>query len=247
MWTCNIFLSSLAPLAHISVADPGGGGRNRRPQNGSTVILFYNTFCSRMLKNGAQVALESIKTPRASRALKRALAGSLPKGTSDFALVMCVRLHNLLRPLNENPRSAPAYIYINFLNVCYCFVGILSVILECHIISNERKLHWLYLKIFGPLKIYIFLRQSPKYLSKYQQNIEGNRSFRISKCRIFLSLLAYSHIFLIVSVLSVILLFIVPYHIDCTDSPKNNYNRTFSINYFQNCELIWLCFGVIKV
>ena len=37
--------------------------------------------------------------------------GSLPKGTSDFALVMYVRACNLLRPppppLNENPASAP--------------------------------------------------------------------------------------------------------------------------------------------
>ena len=44
----------------------GGGGRNRHahppPKIGLTVI-FYNPFCIRMLKNRAQIALESIKNP----------------------------------------------------------------------------------------------------------------------------------------------------------------------------------------
>ena len=52
-----------------------GGGRNRRahPLKLDRLWIFYNPFCIRMLKNRAQIALESIKIPRASRALKRAL------------------------------------------------------------------------------------------------------------------------------------------------------------------------------
>ena len=79
------------------MADPGG--RNRRPPlKLDQLWVFYNPFCIRMLKNGAQIALESIKKkPRASRALKRAL-DPCRQGTSDFALVICVRACNLLRP-----------------------------------------------------------------------------------------------------------------------------------------------------
>ena len=80
------------------MADPGG--RNRRPppppKIGSTVI-FLLPILYQNAENGAQIALESIKNPRASRALKRAL-DPVPKGTSDFALVMCVRACNILRP-----------------------------------------------------------------------------------------------------------------------------------------------------
>ena len=31
-----------------------------------------------------------------------------------------------------------------------------------------------------------------------------------------------------------------------TDCPKKNYNRTFSINNFRNCELIWIRFRMIN-
>ena len=30
-------------------------------------------------------------------------------------------------------------------------------------------------------------------------------------------------------------------------SPQKNYNQTFSINSFQNCELIWRCFRIMKL
>ena len=39
-----------------------GAQQGRPPKIGSTVI-FYNLFCIRMLKNRAQIALESIKNP----------------------------------------------------------------------------------------------------------------------------------------------------------------------------------------
>ena len=67
-----------------TVSDPGGA-TGARPLKLDRLRFFYNPFCIRMLKNRAQIALESIKKkkPRASRA-------RLPKGTSDFALVMCV-------------------------------------------------------------------------------------------------------------------------------------------------------------
>ena len=47
----------------------------------------------------------------------------------------------------------------------------------------------IYADVIGGLKIYMF--PETKYL-KYQQDIEGNSSFKISKCKIFLSSLAYS-------------------------------------------------------
>ena len=83
-------------------------------------------------------------------------------------------------------------------------------------ISNDRKLHWLYKYVWRcnwrPENIYVSETKS----LKYQQNIEGNSSFRISKCKHFLSSLApLTRIFidfLNVSVLSVILSFIMPYH-----------------------------------
>ena len=52
-----------------------------------------------------------------------------------------------------------------------------------------------------------------KYLMKYQQNIEGNSSFRIRKCNIFVNSLACIFIDFVsmFNVLSVILSFIVPY------------------------------------
>ena len=62
-----------------------------------------------MLKNKAQIARESIKT---TLELPGPLSGLWTPAESEFsfALVMCVRAHNLLRPppLNENPGSAPA-------------------------------------------------------------------------------------------------------------------------------------------
>ena len=71
----------------------------------------------------------------------------------------------------------------------------------------------MYGDVIGDLKIYMFLRQS---IWSTNKNIEGNSSFRISKCKSCLSSLApLAHIFidfLNVSVLSVILSFIMPYH-----------------------------------
>ena len=61
--------------------------------------------------------------------------------------------------------------------------------------KDERKMRWL-----GYVYMYVwicYLRpkneciSETKYL-KYQQNIEGNSSFRIWKCENFLSSLAYS-------------------------------------------------------
>ena len=49
------------------VADPGVGATGAPPPKkkkiGSTVIFFITPFCIRMLKNRAQIALESIKKP----------------------------------------------------------------------------------------------------------------------------------------------------------------------------------------
>ena len=73
------------PLTVPSLVNPidllhiySGGSRGGRGQQARAPPKI----CIRMLKNGAQIALESIKT--------------LLKGTSDFALVMCVRACNLL-------------------------------------------------------------------------------------------------------------------------------------------------------
>ena len=49
----------------------------------------------------------------------------------------------------------------------------------------------MYADVIGDLKINV---SETKYL-KYQQNIEGNSSFRISKCNFFLSSLAHILIF----------------------------------------------------
>ena len=61
-----------------AVADPGGGGGEgvgatgaRPPKIGST--MFFNPIFIRMLKNKAQIARKHWNSPRASRALKRAL------------------------------------------------------------------------------------------------------------------------------------------------------------------------------
>ena len=61
-----------------------------------------------MLKNEAQIARESIKT---TLELPGPLSGPWTPDVSEFgfALVMCVRAHNLLRPPpppNENPGPA---------------------------------------------------------------------------------------------------------------------------------------------
>ena len=55
-----------------------------------------------MLKNKAQIARESIKTTPE-------FPGPWTPAESEFgsALVMCARAHDLLRPLTENPGSAP--------------------------------------------------------------------------------------------------------------------------------------------
>ena len=65
----------------------GGGGSSSAPPSKfwSSLFLFKIPFCIRMLKNKAQKALESIKTPRACSALNRALN---------------IRAHNLLRAHN---------------------------------------------------------------------------------------------------------------------------------------------------
>ena len=60
-----------------------------------------------MLKNNAQIARETINT---TLELPGSLSRPWTPAESEFgsALVMCVLAHNLLRPLNENPGSAPA-------------------------------------------------------------------------------------------------------------------------------------------
>ena len=120
-------------------------------------------------------------------------------------------------------------------------MGILSFILQCQTISNDRKLHWLYKYVWRcnwrPENIYV---SETKYL-KYQQNIEGNSSFRISKCKNFLSSLApLARIFidfLNVSVLSVILSFIMPYHcIGCICMYMQMYFETWKWIYFRGAR-----------
>ena len=51
----------------------GGGAQQARPPKIGSTVICITLFCIRMLKNRAQIALESIKNPRASRALKGAL------------------------------------------------------------------------------------------------------------------------------------------------------------------------------
>ena len=90
------------------MADPRGGATPLKLDQ----LCFLNPFFFiRMLKHKAQIARESIKITDC-RGLKRAL----DPAESEFAgsaLVMCVLVHNLLRPppppkkKNENPGSAP--------------------------------------------------------------------------------------------------------------------------------------------
>ena len=86
-------------LTLFSVADLEGGNRHLSPLIFNR-LYFCIPFCIRMLTNEAQIARESFKKPRATRALKRALdpRAGWPEGTSGVAPVMCVRAHNLLRP-----------------------------------------------------------------------------------------------------------------------------------------------------
>ena len=88
----------------LTVADPG----RAPPKIRSTMCVFKIQFFIRMLKNKAQIALESIKT---TPELPGPLSGPWTPAESEFgyALVMCMRAHNLLHPPpppNENPGSA---------------------------------------------------------------------------------------------------------------------------------------------
>ena len=77
------------------VADPGGGATSActpPPPFFFYWLSFLIPFCIRMLKNKAQVAQESIKTPRAL----------------DPALVMWVCAHDPLRPPPPPPHENPA-------------------------------------------------------------------------------------------------------------------------------------------
>ena len=99
---------------------------------------------------------------------------------SIFLMWKCQNFLSSLAPL--------ARIYIDFLNVnvlsahCRLYYSAIPYVMKGNCIDCIK----LCMQI-GDLKIYMFKRQ--KYL-KYQQNIEGNGSFRISKCKKFLSSLA---------------------------------------------------------
>ena len=89
------------------MADRGGGGAIGTPKLDQQCFLFQ--FLTRMLKNKAQIARETIKT---TLELSGPLSGPWIPAKSEFgsALVMCVLAHNLLRPSQKkkkNPGSAP--------------------------------------------------------------------------------------------------------------------------------------------
>ena len=77
----------------------GGGGQQAPPppppKIGST--MFLSNFFIRMLKNKAQIARETIKT---TLELPGPLSGPWTPAESElgFALVMCMRAHNILHP-----------------------------------------------------------------------------------------------------------------------------------------------------
>ena len=94
-------------ILHVIESSGGSrGGRNRHPLKLDRLCAFYPLYVIRMLKNKAQRARESIKT---ILELPGPLSRPWTPAESGFgsALVMCVRAHNLLRPLNVNPGSAP--------------------------------------------------------------------------------------------------------------------------------------------
>ena len=103
----------------------------------------------------------------------------------------------------------------------FCRQTVVYIILPYHKQWKETALMIdciMYADVIGDLKINMFLRQSIWSTNKILK--KKNSSFRISKCKFFLSSLApLARIFFFlhnVSVLSVILSFIVPYHrIDC--------------------------------
>ena len=77
----------------------GGGGRGATgapPKVWSTVVFFSIPFCIRMLQNRAQIAWESTQKKKTSRALGGPWTPA--EWDSGFAIVMCVRAHNLLPP-----------------------------------------------------------------------------------------------------------------------------------------------------
>ena len=96
-----------------------------------------------------------------------------------------------MRKFYKLARSARSHILHTF-SQCKCFVGILSFILLSYYKTsdNESALieYYVYAGVIWDLKINVFER---KYLN-YQQNDEGNKSFRLWKCQNNLSSLAYS-------------------------------------------------------
>ena len=106
-----IIISLCSFVMHVSVADPGGGGRNRRPKNWFNYVFLFHSLI-RMLKTKAQIARESIKT---TLELPAPLSGPWTPAESEFgfALVMYMLAHNLLRPPppppHENPGSGPVF------------------------------------------------------------------------------------------------------------------------------------------
>ena len=93
---------------HAAVAEPEGGARGARPLKFNRLRFFKIKSFIRMLKFKAQIERESIKT---ILQIPVPLSGPWAPAESEFgfALVMCVRAHNLLRTHAppENPGSAP--------------------------------------------------------------------------------------------------------------------------------------------
>ena len=94
-----------------------------------------------MFKNEAQIARENIKNPDMS------LSG--PFGTSGFALVTCMRAHNLYAPmhrLESNPGSTPGYemvfVILNFvfIQLEFLFIFVLYHTEGTIIISKCRSI-----------------------------------------------------------------------------------------------------------
>ena len=81
-----------------AVAGPEGGATGAPPPPKFWWTMFLSHFVSGCLKTRHQKASETLELP-----------GPRSKGTSCFALVKCVRSHNLLRPPppHDNPGSAP--------------------------------------------------------------------------------------------------------------------------------------------
>ena len=89
------------------MADPGGA-TGAPLKVGSTMGFLFQCFYQNAYKIRFILHERALKQPSSFQCpIKRALHG--PPSESEFrsALVMCVLAHNLLRPLHENPGSAP--------------------------------------------------------------------------------------------------------------------------------------------